>query len=84
MRERASQVALAHTGCAGDEDRLVLLDASTRGELPDDRFVELALGGVVDVLDAGLTDLELGLAQGALEASVLAMGPFGAYETQTA
>jgi len=78
MRKRASQVALARTGRAGDEDRLVLLDPSARGELPDDRFVELALGGVVDVLDAGLTDLELGLAQGALEASVLAMGLFGA------
>ena len=59
---------------------LVLVDPAAGGELADDGLVELAPGGVVDGLDAGLREFELGLLQGAGEALVLAGEPLGVDE----
>jgi hypothetical protein len=54
------------------------------GELPDDGFVELAAGGVVDGLDAGLRQFELRLAQSADQALALAGRPLGLDEEREA
>jgi len=55
-----------------------------RGEVPsgawgtaDDGFVELAARRIVDRLEAGLRELELGVVEGAGQALVLAGAPLG-------
>ena len=55
-------------------------DPAAGGELADDGLVELAAGRVVDGLEAGLRELELGLLEGAGEALVLAGEPLGVDE----
>src|SRR5690606_25866539 len=76
LGERAGDVGLAGTRRAGDDDVLVFGDPGARRELLEHGLVELALGRVVDVLDAGGRELELGLLEGAVEALVLASEPF--------
>jgi hypothetical protein len=56
---------------------LVLLDPAARGELADDGLVELAARGIVNGLETGLRQLELGLLEGAGQALVLAGEPLG-------
>jgi hypothetical protein len=63
--EGAGDEALAGAGGARDEDLLVLVDPAAGGELADHGLVELAAGRVVDGLDAGVRQLELGLLEGA-------------------
>ncbi len=58
----------------------MLLDPAASGELADKGFVELAAGGIVDGLHAGMGNLELGLLQGAGEALVLPRVPFRLHE----
>ena len=55
----------------------MLLDPPAGGELPHERFVQLAPGRIVDGFHAGLGDLELGFLQGAGEALVLPDAPLG-------
>ena len=52
-------------------------DPVTGGELADDGLVQFAPGRVVDGLETGLRQLELGLLQGAGQALVLAGVPLG-------
>ena len=55
----------------------MLGDPVAGGELADEGLVELAPGRVVDRLEAGLAEFELGLLEGAGEALVLAGAPLG-------
>jgi hypothetical protein len=48
--------------------------------LPDDGLVEFPAGGVVDRLDAGVRELELGLPERSAQALVLASSPLGVDE----
>ena len=77
VRERAGDEGLARAGGAGDEHVLVLGDPAAGGELADLGAIELAAGGVVEVLQAGLGEAQLGLAQIAHQALVLAPQPLG-------
>ena len=58
----------------------MLVDPPARGELADDGLVQLAPGGIVDGLHAGLRQLELGFLQGAGDALVVAGQPLGVDE----
>jgi len=49
----------------------MFLDPAAGGELSDHGLVQLSPGGVVDILDASLADLELGLTQEAGQTLVL-------------
>ena len=80
MGEGTGDEALAGAGGAGDEDLLVLVDPAAGGELADHGLVELAAGGVVDGLEAGLRQLELGFLEGAGQALVLPGEPLGVDE----
>ena len=66
--QRTGDEALPGAGGAGDQDLLVFLDPAAGGELPHDGLVELALRGIVDGLETGLRQLELGLLEGAGQA----------------
>ena len=59
-------------------------DPVAGGELADDGLVEFAPGRVVDRLETGLGELELGLLQGAGQALVLAGVPLGLDEQREA
>jgi len=59
LRERACEVGLAGSGCAGDQHVLVLDDPTACRELADLRLVELALRWIVDVLDARARESQL-------------------------
>ena len=72
LGERAGDEGLADAGRSGDDDVVVLLDPAAGRELADLGAVELSLRRVVDVLDAGLAEAELGLSQPAREAAVVA------------
>jgi hypothetical protein len=50
----------------------VFLHPAAGGELADDGLVELPAGRIVDGLDTGVWELELGFLEGAGEAFVLA------------
>jgi hypothetical protein len=78
--EGTSDEALAGAGGAGDEDLLVLGDPAAGGELADDGLVELPAGRVVDGLDAGLRQFELGFLEGPGQALVLPGEPLGVDE----
>ena len=56
---------------------MVVVHPAAGGELAEERLVELAPRGVVDVLDARLGEPELGLAERGSEPSVLAGEPLG-------
>lgn len=71
LRQGTGDVRLAGSGGTGDEDVLVLGDPAAARKLADDTFVELSLGRVVDVLDAGGTHSELCVAQAARDARIL-------------
>jgi hypothetical protein len=58
----------------------MLLHPAAGGELADDRLVQLASGGVVDVLHARLAHLELGIGEEPGQAAVLAGDVFGVDE----
>jgi hypothetical protein len=58
----------------------VLGDPAAGGELADDGLVELPAGGIVDGLDAGLRQLELGFLEGAGQTLVLPSQPLGVDE----
>jgi hypothetical protein len=62
LRERAGDVGFPGAACPRDRHVLVLLHPTAGRELADDGFVQLAPRRVVDVLDAGLAELQLGLA----------------------
>ena len=72
--------ALARAGRAGDEDLLVLGDPAAGGELADHGLVELPAGRIVDGLDTGLRQLELGFLEGPGQAFVLPGEPLGVDE----
>ena len=78
--EGTGDEALAGAGGAGDEDLLVLVDPAAGGELADHGLVELAAGRVVDGLEAGVRQLELGFLEGAGQALVLPGQPLGVDE----
>ena len=80
MGERAGDEGLAGAGGPGDEHVVVLGDPAAGGELAEQRLVELTLGPIVDGLDAGLGQAELGLLERALQAAVLAGEPLGVDE----
>ena len=63
---------------------MVFRDPAARGELADDGFVELAPRGVVDRLQAGLREFQLGVLQGAGEALVLPRAPLRVDEEREA
>src|SRR5262245_39109171 len=87
MGQRTGDEALAGASGAGDEDLLMLVDPAAGGELADDAddaLVELAAGRVVNGLDAGVRQLELGLVQRAGQALVLAGEPLGVDEQAAA
>src|SRR5580700_812385 len=75
VSEGAREVALARSGHARDEHRLVLLHPAAGRELADYRLVELASRRVVDVLDARLRETELRLVERTPHPLVLAVGP---------
>src|SRR5437867_13244450 len=77
LREGAGEVALPGAGHPGDQDIVVVVDPAAGGELAQDRLVEFAARGIVDVLDTRLAQAELRLAQRVGEATVLAGEPFG-------
>ncbi len=58
----------------------MLLHPPAGGELADDALVELPAGRIIDGLDAGVRELELGLLQGPGEPLVLAGEPLGVDE----
>jgi hypothetical protein len=58
----------------------MLLHPSARLELPNDRLIKLAFRGVVDSLEAGLCDAQLGLLQRARDPLVLPPEPLGINE----
>src|SRR5713101_7847129 len=61
LGERTGDVGLADAGRAGEDDVGVFFDPAAGGELADLCAIEIAPAAVVDVLDAGLGDLELRL-----------------------
>jgi hypothetical protein len=72
LGQGARQVGLPDAGHPGHQDRLVLLHPQARGKLAEGGLVEFAFGRVVDILQAGLADLELGLPEQPGETLVLA------------
>jgi hypothetical protein len=61
-----------------DQNHVVVLgDPAAGGELAGDGLVELTAGRVVDGLDAGVRELELGLLQRPRQPLVLAGEPLG-------
>jgi hypothetical protein len=72
LGECTGKVGFADTSGTGDEDVLVVLDPTTGGKLAQLGFVEAAGSVTIDVLEASLSDLELGVAKVALQALVLA------------
>jgi hypothetical protein len=78
--EGAGEEGLADAGGTADEDLLVFIDPAAGGELADDGLVEFPAGGIVDRLDAGLRQLELGVAERPTQALVLAGAPLGVDE----
>ena len=55
----------------------MLLHPATGRKLADDGLVELALGAIVDVLDASLAEPELGLFEKPVESPVFALQALG-------
>jgi hypothetical protein len=66
--QRTGDEALPGAGGAGDQDLLMFLDPAAGGELADDGLVELAPRGIVDGLETGLRQLELGFLEGGVAA----------------
>jgi hypothetical protein len=82
--ERASDVALARAGGAGDDHRLVLRDPAARRERAHEGLVEVAGAGAVDALHARIRDAQLGVAQVLDEAPVVAREHLGVDEQREA
>src|SRR3990172_4191330 len=80
LGERTGDVGFADAGCAGEDDVGVFFDPAAGGELADLCAIEVTAAAVVDVLDAGLSDLELRLEEEPLHSLVLAVDPLGVDE----
>src|SRR5215470_10746111 len=74
MRKGARQPRLADPGWADNEHVAMLSDPSAGGKLLEQPFIELALGSVIDVLDAGLAVAQARRAQADLQALGIAVG----------
>jgi hypothetical protein len=84
VAEGAGDEGFADAGGTADEDLLVLVHPAAGGELADEGLVEFPAGRVVDRLDAGVRELELGLAERPAQALVLAGAPLGIDEQSEA
>ena len=80
LGEGAGDEGLADAGGTGDRDVLVQDDPLTGRQLTDQRFIDDAPVIVVEVIEAGAADLEVGLLDVALEAGVVAGDPLGVDE----
>jgi len=80
LSEGAGDEGLADAGRPGDGDVLVLGDPLTGRQLADQGLVDDAPVIVVEVLEAGAAELEVGLLDVALEAGVVAGEPLGVDE----
>ena len=74
MRKGARQPRLADPGWADNEHVATLSDPAAGGKLLEQPFIELALGSVIDVFDAGLAVAQARRAQADLQALGIAVG----------
>ncbi len=73
LSQCTSDIGLPDAGRSGDGRILPFRDPPARSELANHRPVEVACSGVVDVLDAGVAELEFRLPQVAIQPSTLSI-----------
>jgi hypothetical protein len=75
LGEGTGQVRFSGAGLPGDDEVVMLLDPSAAGQLTDDGLVELPTWGVVDILQAGAAEFQLGFFEPPVETFVLSTIP---------
>ena len=80
LAEGAGQVGLPDPGGAGDDDVAVLADPLARGELADERPVEVSARRIVKVFEAGLGDPQFGVFQVPRQLPVLSGEDLGVHQ----
>src|SRR5690606_25735756 len=76
LAERTGEIRFADAGWAGNQNVLMLGDPAAGGELADQRAIQLA-PAVVEILETGLTQFELGFFEPAPQGPGLARQGLG-------